>query len=44
MKLELLEALEAAGGVKSEAARLLGVHRSTVYRRLERFGGPERQG
>jgi len=44
MKLELLEALEAADGVKSEAARLLGIHRSTVYRRLERFGGPARQG
>lgn len=38
MKRELAEALEATGGNKSEAARLLGIHRRTVYRRLKRFG------
>lgn len=44
VKRELAEALESAGGRKSVAARLLGVHRSTVYRRLERLGGPELPG
>jgi len=39
MKRELVEALEATGGNKSAAARLMGIHRSTLYRRLERFGG-----
>ena len=38
MKRELAETLEATGGNKSEAARLIGIHRSTVYRRLERDG------
>lgn len=42
MRRELHEALGAAKGKVSLAAKLLGVHRSTVYRRLERFGGPER--
>ncbi len=36
---ELAEALEATGGDKSKAARLLGIHRRTVYRRLKRLGG-----
>ena len=38
MKRELVEALEAAGGIKSEAARLIGIHRTTVHRRLKRYG------
>ena len=38
MKRELVEALEATGGNKSEAARLLGIHRTTVHRRLKRYG------
>ncbi len=42
MRRELHEALGAAKGKASLAAKLLGVHRSTVYRRLERFGRPER--
>jgi len=32
------EALEQAGGNKAEAARLLGVSRRTIYRRLEKLG------
>ncbi len=39
MKRELVEALKAAGGNKSEAAKLLGIHRATLYRQLERYGG-----
>ena len=39
MKRELVEALETTGGNKSEAAKLVGIHRSTLYRRLERNGG-----
>ena len=38
-KRELAEALKATGGNKSEAAKLLGIHRSTLYRRLERYVG-----
>ena len=38
MKRELFEALEAAGGIKSEAARLIGIHRTTVHRRLKKYG------
>ena len=34
-------ALEAAGGRKSEAARLLGMNRRTLYRREERQDGAE---
>ena len=34
---ELVEALQATGGNKSEAARLRGIHRSTLYRRLKRY-------
>ena len=36
---ELAEVLEATGEDKSKAARLLGIHRRTVYRRLKRLGG-----
>jgi len=39
MKRELAEALEATGGNKSAAARLLQIDRRTVYRRLKRYGG-----
>ncbi|MFW5735495.1 MAG: sigma-54 interaction domain-containing protein [Oceanidesulfovibrio sp.] len=35
-KAELLEALRRAGGNKSEAARLLGVHRGTVLNRMRK--------
>ena len=38
MKRELAEALEATGGNKSEAARLVGIHRTTFHRRLKRYG------
>jgi transcriptional regulator with PAS, ATPase and Fis domain len=34
----ILEALERAGGNKSEAARLLGITRRALYGRLERYG------
>ena len=33
----LREALEAAGGNRSEAARLLGIHRRTLYRWMARY-------
>ena len=36
---ELVEALVATGGNKSEAAMLRGIHRSTLYRRLKRYEG-----
>ncbi|MGQ0633936.1 MAG: sigma 54-interacting transcriptional regulator [Planctomycetaceae bacterium] len=35
---ELVDALERAGGNKAEAARLLGVPRSTFFSRLRKFG------
>jgi len=38
---EFAEALEATGGDKSKAARLLEIHRRTVCRRLKRLGGTE---
>ena len=38
MNRELVEALEAAGGNKSQAARLLRIDRRTIYRRLKRYG------
>ncbi len=35
----ILRVLEAVGGNKSVAARVLGIERRTLYRKLERFGG-----
>ena len=35
---EVLAALRAAGGVKSTAAKRLGIHRTQFYRLLERYG------
>lgn len=40
----LAEALDVAAGRVSEAARLLGVHRSTVYQWLKRYSGMGRVG
>lgn len=37
-RLELIEALKRARGNKSEAARMLGVSRVTIWNRLKRFG------
>ena len=37
-RLDLLNALELAGGNRSEAARILGVSRVTVWNRMKRFG------
>ena len=37
-KRELLEALERSGGNQSEAARILGVTRVTIWNRMKRFG------
>jgi len=37
-RIELIKALELAGGNRSEAARILGVSRVTVWNRLKRFG------
>jgi transcriptional regulator of acetoin/glycerol metabolism len=36
-RLELLEALEKADGNQSEAARILGVSRVTVWNRMKRY-------
>jgi two-component system, NtrC family, response regulator AtoC len=38
----ILRVLEAAGGNKSVAARILGLDRKTLYRRLESYGVSER--
>jgi transcriptional regulator of acetoin/glycerol metabolism len=35
---QLLDALRRAGGNRSEAARLLGIGRSTFYRKLAAYG------
>jgi two-component system response regulator HydG len=37
-RLDLVNALELAGGNRSEAARILGVSRVTVWNRMKRFG------
>jgi two-component system response regulator HydG len=37
-KATLLEALRVSGGNKTEAARLLGVHRMTVWNRMKKYG------
>jgi DNA-binding NtrC family response regulator len=37
----ILRVLEAVGGNKSVAARVLGIERKTLYRKLERFGARE---
>jgi len=37
-KRELIEALEKSGGNQSEAARILGVTRVTIWNRMKRFG------
>jgi PAS domain S-box-containing protein len=34
----ILQALDAAGGNRSEAAKLLGISRATLYRKLEQLG------
>ncbi len=37
-KTELVQALQQAGGNKSQAARILGVHRGTVINRMRKYG------
>lgn len=37
----ILRVLEAVGCNRSVAARILGLDRKTLYRRLERYGVPE---
>lgn len=34
----VIKVLEACGGNRSEAAKILGVDRKTLYRRLRRWG------
>ena len=34
----IVEALREAGGNKKLAARKLGIHRSTLYKKIERLG------
>ncbi|MBI2897283.1 MAG: sigma-54-dependent Fis family transcriptional regulator [Deltaproteobacteria bacterium] len=40
----ILRVLKAVGGNKTEAARVLGFDRRTLYRRLERYGMPDVSG
>ena len=40
----ILEALVATGGRLAEAARRLGISRSTLWRRLKHYGEPRRPG
>ena len=35
----ILRVLEAVGGQKTDAARILGLDRKTLYRKLERYAG-----
>jgi transcriptional regulator of acetoin/glycerol metabolism len=37
MRQELIQALQAAGGNKSEAARRLGISRVTLWKRIKKF-------
>jgi two-component system, NtrC family, response regulator HydG len=37
-KTQLVEALRRAGGNKSEAARILGINRVTVFNRMRKYG------
>lgn len=37
-KWRISEALERCGGNKTEAARLLGMNRATIYRKIEKYG------
>ena len=34
----LAQAIEQAGGSKTKAARILGIHRSTIWRYIKKFG------
>ena len=38
MRQELIQALQATGGNKSEAARRLGISRVTLWKRINKFG------
>jgi transcriptional regulator of acetoin/glycerol metabolism len=35
---EVVQTLRACGGSVSKAAKVLGIHRATLYRRLEKLG------
>ena len=37
-KIQLIDALRMTGGNQSQAARLLGVHRMTVFNRMRKYG------
>ena len=43
-KMAIMETLEAAGGNKSEAARILGIGLRTLYRKLEQMDGQDEDG